>query len=917
MNSQGASDEVATKADEIEEHRAGAEGGNESTESESENSSTDGSNLTERNEVADKESEVVAGERPQRIEEEHQHISREPSPHPEAPLTERPNNLRQEEAWGEREAERGREAVGEFTQTSEQQRGKSELTQHGEIPHAEQQHPNNVDKHEHEEKTDSTKTRGGGDASSRTYIEPPNPDKATGEQATDAADMSRIRVHDAMVAHAGELIREWRKEMGLTQCELADKLGQSGLEVSSWEINRLRISLEDLQQMSHIARRDLEQALRGFQLSGSQNITIEWKGAVYSIDAFTESVRNPYAILNFDDTLQTYYLKLSPLADVEFHRRDRIMTMLEKDGVQATAELTALNGARASVKKADVEHMGIKVGDKLNVDVLSVRGPDDPPWRESILFVPTTTNGETRLQLREKLGELGFDVNNGNYARMVIQSVRGERLATGRIENGAIKLSENTANELLARGTDGEYDMLKVKTDGIVLSPEPISEKTCPPAKSRDIATLKLEGEGFVITHENQNYRITMVEKEKVGGLELYRFKTNQGEEFLCIPRENVTIPPYETPWYALPSTVEIYLDKAYKRELLEAAIDKAGGNSALRQELGERGAHIGHACLYRHLHERADGLRIDKLIPILTYLGRDLNEPNSHITAIGDKRSVENPNLPFKLDNIDGARLHSARFSDGSLSVSQDGELRFVYTNNDAEQRDRIVESLTNVFGRANMPNREEYNDKSAKVRTSTDIIGRVLQRSGAVTGKIIKQNPDIPTFIREGSTEMKREWLRQAFGDEGSVWFNRGQVKLSRAVDATHRLSDEQRKRLDVLSTEWKRKTFPDTRGEPTRYCRFDDLLPKDIREALELDRPQLLESEARILQNDFGINTKKYPNMIYTREGGYGVEWVLQTASREDSRMFHKEIGFPQNRKQEVLRRMLGMKGDDTHQ
>jgi hypothetical protein len=308
--------------------------------------------------------------------------------------------------------------------------------------------------------------------------------------------------------------------------------------------------------------------------------------------------------------------------------------------------------------------------------------------------------------------------------------------------------------------------------------------------------------------------------------------------------------------------------------------------------------------------------MRVDKLVPILTYLDRNLNEPSSHITAVGKYRAVENPILPFKLDNIDGARLHAARFSDGSLSVCQGQGSRFEYRNNDAEQRNRVVESLSHVFGRANILKREYDDGRVSRVRATTDIIGYVLQRSGAVTGEITTRNPDIPTFILQGSREMKREWLKQAFGDEGSTWPQRGLVTLQRSVDAAHRLSDEQRNRLDILSIGWKRRPQADWwRGEPTRYCMFDEL-PKVMRKALSLERPRLLDSEARMLYDDFGIKTKVYPRSINTREGGYGVSWMMQTASREDGRRFYNEIGFPQNGKQERLKSMLRIRKGDNH-
>ncbi|WXG46008.1 MAG: hypothetical protein WED05_04985 [Candidatus Atabeyarchaeum deiterrae] len=436
-------------------------------------------------------------------------------------------------------------------------------------------------------------------------------------------------------------------------------------------------------------------------------------------------------------------------------------------------------------------------------------------------------------------------------------------------------------------------------------------------AKLDDKTTLKFDvSEGLTIIHENKNYKITIVEQEKIGDLELYRYKTRQGEEFLHIPRENTTIPPYETPWFALPPTTDIYLDRQYRHELLEAAIEKAGGKTALRQELEKRGTHTRNIYLWQQLHDRLDGVRVDKLIPILTYLDRNLNEPNCHIRAIGHLRAVENPNLRFRLAGIDGVRLHAARFSDGSLSATQGRGPRFVYTNNDAEQRTRVIASLTNVFGRPNILIREYDDGRAATVRATTEVIGCALRRSGAIAGEVVTQNPDIPTFILQGSKEMKREWLKQAFGDEGTTYTRRGLLTLSRGVDATHRLSDEQRNRLDVLSEKWKRQLFPDGWRVQNKYSRFH-ALPKDIREVLESECPRLLESEARILHDDFGIKTNKSPTTIYKREdGGYGVTWRMRTTSREGSRIFYEEIGFPQNRKQETLRRALRIEDDDNH-
>lgn len=222
----------------------------------------------------------------------------------------------------------------------------------------------------------SSVARGGGDASSRTNIRRLNdPDRTAREQATDATELNKIRVQDARVVGAGELVRQWRTEMGLNRRELADELRYVQSEVTCWESNRIHITLEDLQRLSGMAGKDLGEALRDLQSPEDQDIAVKWKGAVYSLDAFTKSTLNPGATVNYSQARQTYYLKLNPMANVEFHRGDIMMALLEKQGVQAIAGLTLGKGTRANIMKAYVECMDIKVGDKLNVKVLNVRKP--------------------------------------------------------------------------------------------------------------------------------------------------------------------------------------------------------------------------------------------------------------------------------------------------------------------------------------------------------------------------------------------------------------------------------------------------------------------------------------------------------------------------------------------------------------
>ncbi|WXG43063.1 MAG: hypothetical protein WED04_03210 [Promethearchaeati archaeon SRVP18_Atabeyarchaeia-1] len=420
-------------------------------------------------------------------------------------------------------------------------------------------------------------------------------------------------------------------------------------------------------------------------------------------------------------------------------------------------------------------------------------------------------------------------------------------------------------------------------------------------AKLGNNTVLRLDvNMGLTITHENIDYRISSANHSKIGDLDFYRYATQRGEEFLHIPAQGKLVPPTEMTWYAYPPNTEVYLDKKYKHKLLETAVKKAGGIVALRHELKRNGTRMNAMYVYKQLNDLRKGMTEDKLIPILNYLGRNLDEASNHIYAIGHIQAVKDPQLPFNLSGKDGARLLSARYGDGTLCASVGRGPRFDYSNNDTEMRDRVIESLTNVFGEPNVLNREHSDGRVSQVRTSSDIIGHALQRAGAITGEIVNQNPHVPTWIEQGSIENKREWIVQAFGDEGFVWANRGKVCIGRSVELTSVLLEHMSRHLDQM--DWGSRYIDDVFVDDVRAC---DDLPADITQAIREHPINLLVEEKKMLE-DFGIVTEMYPSEIHRgKYGDYSAHWTLQAKTREDTRRFYEEIGFPQERKQEDLR------------
>nr|MDO8100192.1 hypothetical protein [Candidatus Njordarchaeota archaeon] len=99
-----------------------------------------------------------------------------------------------------------------------------------------------------------------------------------------------------------------------------------------------------------------------------------------------------------------------------------------------------------------------------------------------------------------------------------------------------------------------------------------------------------------------------------------------------------------------------------------------------------------------------------------------------------------------------------------GTLTTPQGRELRFYYMNKDAEQRNRVAESLTNAFGKTNTKyvHHREYGKDRFVTGTLPEVTGHALRGAGATTHEVARQDPEAPAFILQGSKEMNREYLK-----------------------------------------------------------------------------------------------------------------------------------------------------------
>ncbi|MCD6477347.1 MAG: hypothetical protein J7K26_04305 [Candidatus Aenigmarchaeota archaeon] len=221
---------------------------------------------------------------------------------------------------------------------------------------------------------------------------------------------------------------------------------------------------------------------------------------------------------------------------------------------------------------------------------------------------------------------------------------------------------------------------------------------------------------------------------------------------------------------YELPENeVCIKLPKRIQKEMFLLASKIAGDNIKLSKILK-----INNATLHDFKKSRFASTRlkiVEKLSNFLVkngYKQYTLENLEKKVLAIKTHwvgKFIYNPKFPINFNTEAGVISIGAFLFDGGITQNKYP----FYTNSEKYLIDKVIRSVEKTVGKIN------YNIRKQKTGTIVldlpKILGLILIHGLNIpAGKKIFTNPEIPEFIMNGSKEIKRAFLQQAFDDEGT---------------------------------------------------------------------------------------------------------------------------------------------------
>lgn len=285
--------------------------------------------------------------------------------------------------------------------------------------------------------------------------------------------------------------------------------------------------------------------------------------------------------------------------------------------------------------------------------------------------------------------------------------------------------------------------------------------------------------------------RVMRVEPRRVVDELVARFYVSPLEWFKWWSLQGELI-PWVTRWWQLGDRRVIYLNGELLKEIVARSVEKAGSQNKLTLRLESLGERISGSVFNVVLTGKQKRIAVKSLRALLSYLDRGYVTVSSKIDALGRFRAIREPKLPFDIRTPAGVRLVARALSDGFLWYrgKRFAEPHFRYTTDLMGLRETevyLARDLLQVFGKINWKVRPRKVDKGVWFEIETSIVGFVLNKAGVPVGRKADADPGLPLSIKWSEKSFHREYLRQAFDDEGTASSYLG---LERVVDLTKRL-------------------------------------------------------------------------------------------------------------------------------
>jgi len=208
-----------------------------------------------------------------------------------------------------------------------------------------------------------------------------------------------------------------------------------------------------------------------------------------------------------------------------------------------------------------------------------------------------------------------------------------------------------------------------------------------------------------------------------------------------------------------MPDRFRVVLSKPFFDKLLLDGKNKMGTWEKLAEKLG-----ITYGSLVGIRNGRIRSISVAALKTLAPIAGETLDEIEKNCSY-----TLKVQSAPIKIpisSTPQLAALVAHALGDGSIGRKH---FQVEYKNKNLECIQEVLEAVKSVFNIQVSIAEYERNVYSAMLPST---IGHILCIAGAIPGNKTKKDFDVPDWIKNGSFEVKRSFLRALFNDEGSVY-------------------------------------------------------------------------------------------------------------------------------------------------
>ncbi len=294
----------------------------------------------------------------------------------------------------------------------------------------------------------------------------------------------------------------------------------------------------------------------------------------------------------------------------------------------------------------------------------------------------------------------------------------------------------------------------------------------------------------------------------------------------------------------------------------------------------------------------------------LLDIIGKPLKAIESHIASIGAGACGGGRILHPKFPSLEPFRtkVMGAMLSDGHLPPSRHP----TYNERDSERRKQVMETFSKL-GEIQIRIIKRGNDNT--IFSFPVVVGRLLEKWGMPVGDKTILNPELPSYILQGSREVQCAYLAQLIPEEGCVTVipekNRIQLSWGRSLALDAGVKAKSYKFKPLISAVEKKflhhfgTTTIEHYGDPDKQVQTRKLSWAELKRLTHSKDPEVVATAKRLKQcvHDYpchlvegevsvcrglGIKIAKRPTIInlYEKSGRVTVQWLAITRRTEDA-------------------------------